>query len=91
MSGNKIIALVKKSQGYKDKTQKIAVTINAPIFEKYQVCNIQWKTSTYSRFGETWDSFSPVDRDLFDLDRINKETIAINVRISTIIYALFAL
>ncbi len=84
MSGNKMIAVVKKSQDYKDKIRKIAVTINAPVFEKYQACNIQWKRSTYSRFGEKWESFSPVDRDLFDLDRINKETIALNVRISTL-------
>ena len=79
MSGDKMIAVVKRSEDFR--TQKIIVTINAPIFVKYQACSIQWERSTYSRFGETWDSFSPMDRELFALDRINKETITLNVRI----------
>jgi hypothetical protein len=76
-----MIAVVKKPEENKDRTQKTVVTINTPIFVQYQTCNIQWERSTYSRFGETWDSFSPMDRELFALDRINKETITLNVRI----------
>ncbi len=76
-----MIAVVKKSQHYKDKIQKIVITINAPILVRYQACNIQWEWSTYSRFGETWDLFSSMDYELFALDRINKETITLNVRI----------
>ncbi len=85
MSVDKMIAVVKKSQDNEDKTQKIVVTINAPIFERDDLtCNIQWVRSTYSTFGDTWDSFSQMDRELFALYRINKETITLNVRITTL-------
>ena len=79
-----MITVVKRSQGYKHKTQKIVVTTNAPIFENYQACNIQWEWSTYSRFSETWNSFSSMDYELFALDHINKDTIILNVRIGTL-------
>ena len=77
-----MITVVKKSQGYKDKTQKIVVTTNAPIFENYQDCIIQWKRLNYSRFNETWDSFSSMDYEL-SAYHIN-ETIILNVRIATL-------
>ncbi len=77
-----MIAVVKKSEEYKDKTQKIVVIINAPIFVKRSpTCNIQWKRSTYSTFGDRRDSFSQMDHELFALHRINKTTITLNVRI----------
>ena len=85
MSGDKMIAVVKRSEDYKDRTQKIVVTINAPIFvQTNPTCNIQWERSTYSRFGESWDSFSSTDHKLFALHRINKEIITLTVRISTL-------
>ena len=85
MSPDKMIGVVKWSQGYEDRTQKVVVPINAPIFEKNDpTCNIQWERSTYSRFGETWESFSSMDHVLFALDRINKETISLKVRIATL-------
>ncbi len=70
--GDKMIAVVKDN----------VVTINAPIFvQNSPTCNIQWKRSTYSRFGETWDSFSQMDHELFALHRVDKDTITLNVRI----------
>ena len=82
MSGDKMITVVKRSQGYKEKTQKIVVTTNAPIFKNYQACNISWERSNYSRFNDTWESFSPVDYEL-SAYHIN-ETIILNVRIATL-------
>ena len=84
-----MIAVVKRSEDFR--TQKIVVTINAPIFVKYQACNIQWERSTYSRFGQTWNSFSSMDYKLFHMDRINKETITLNVRIATLFTCSLAL
>ena len=82
MSGDKMIAVVKKSEEYKDKTQKIVVIINAPIIvQRSPTCNIQWKRSTYSIFGDTWDSFSQMDHERFALHRIDEDTITLNVRI----------
>ena len=80
-----MIAMLRTSEDYEDKTQRIVVTINAPILvQEDPTCNIQWERSTYSRFGETWNTFSPTDHKLFALDRIKKETITLNVRIATL-------
>ncbi len=85
MSEDKMIAVLRKSEDYEDKTQRIVVTINAPIFVQTNPnCAIQWKRSNYSRLGETWDSFSPTDHEDFDLERTNIQTITLNVRISTL-------
>ena len=82
-----MIAVVNKSQDNEEKTQKIVVPINAPIFVQTSstTCTIQWERSTYSRFGETWEPFSPNDRKLFALDSTDKETITLHVRIATFI------
>ena len=80
-----MIAIVKRSQDNEEKSQKIVVTINAPIFvQRSPTCNIQWEKSTYSTFGDTWDSFAPTDRKLFALNGVDKETITLHVRISTL-------
>ena len=73
-----MITLVKRSE-----TQKIVVTINTPMIENYQACDIQWERSNYSRFNETWDSFSSMDYEL-SAYHINNETIILNVRFATL-------
>lgn len=85
VSGDKMIGVIKRSPECEDKPQrkcKVAVNVNAPItYQGDFTCKIQWKRSTYSSRGQTWNSFSLLDQGLFQLKRINHETITLNVRI----------
>ena len=84
-SGDKMIGVIKRSHECEDVPQrkcKIAINVNAPIMhQRDSTCKIIWEISTYTSLGETWNPFSSIDQGLLELNRINEETITLNVRI----------
>ena len=79
-------SVIKSSSECEDKPQReceIAINVNAPItYREGATCQVLWEKSTYSSFGQTWNSFSSRDQGLFVLDQVNHETIWLKVRIS---------
>ena len=80
-----MIGVMKKSPECEDKPQReceIAINVNAPItYEGGTRCRILWERSTYSSFGQTWNSFSSRHQGLFLLNQVNDKTIRLKVKI----------
>ena len=85
VSGDKMIGVIERSPDCEDRPRrkcKIAVNVNAPItYQEDSTCKILWEKCTYSSLGETWNPINSTDQELFELNRINQETITLNVRI----------
>ena len=80
-----MVGVLKRSQECEDKPQrkcKIAVNVSAPItYQEDSTCKILWERSSYSSLDDTWNPINSTDQGVFELNRINEETITLNVRI----------